>query len=295
MEVIMTTDLDLELVKKGKVRETYKTDEGLLMVATDRLSAFDVVFNEGIPYKGTVLTMISKFWFDRTKDIIENHLITMDMPEGLPDYLKGRSMIVKETKPLLAECVVRGYITGSGWKEYQKSGSVCGIKLPEGLHNGSKLEEPIFTPATKAETGHDENISFEKMVEIVGKDAAEKTRSKSIELYKFARDYAESRGLILADTKFEFGYLGDKIILIDEIFTPDSSRYWVKEEYDKGELLSLDKQYVRDFLEKSDWNKSPPPPALPEDVIKKTSERYLKSYEMLTGRSVLDDIKSFKG
>lgn len=295
MEVIMTTDLDLELVKKGKVRETYKVDEGLLMVATDRLSAFDVVFNEGIPYKGTVLNMISKFWFEKTKDIIENHLITMDIPEGLPDYLKGRSMIVKETKPLLAECVVRGYITGSGWKEYQQSGSVCGIKLPEGLHNGSKLEEPIFTPSTKAETGHDENISFEKMIEVVGKDAAEETKAKSLELYKFTRDYAESRGLILADTKFEFGHLGDKIILIDEIFTPDSSRYWVKEEYDKGSLLSLDKQYVRDFLEKSGWNKSPPPPSLPEDVIKKTSERYLKSYEMLTGRSVLDDIKkSFK-
>jgi len=294
MEVIMTTDLDIDLVKKGKVRETYKIDDNLLMVATDRLSAFDVVFNEGIPYKGTVLTMLSKFWFGKTKEIIENHLISMDIPDNLPAYLKGRSMIVKETVPLKAECVVRGYITGSGWKEYQKSGSVCGIKLPEGLRNGSKLEEPIFTPSTKAETGHDENISFEKMIEIVGKDAAEEARTKSIELYKFARDYAESRGLVLADTKFEFGFLGDKLILIDEIFTPDSSRYWVKEEYDKGELLSLDKQYVRDFLEKTAWDKNPPPPALPEDVIKKTSERYLKSYEMLTGRSILEDIKSFK-
>ncbi len=294
MDVIMTTDLDLKLVKKGKVRETYRLDDTLLMVATDRLSAFDVVFKEGIPYKGTVLNMLSKFWFEKTKDIIENHLVSTDVPEGLPGYLKGRSMVVKETTPLLAECVVRGYITGSGWKEYQQSGSVCGIKLPEGLRNGSRLEEPIFTPSTKAETGHDENISFDKMADIVGKDAAEKAKAKSIELYKFARNYAESRGLILADTKFEFGHLGDELILIDEIFTPDSSRYWVKEEYDKGELLSLDKQYVRDFLEKSGWNKSPPPPALPEDVVKKTSERYLKSYEMLTGRSVLEDIKSFK-
>ncbi len=270
-------------MKKGKVRDTYRLDDNILMVATDRLSAFDVVFREGIPNKGRVLNTLSAFWFGKTKDVIENHLITADVPEELPDYLKGRSMVVKKATPVLLECVVRGYLTGSGWKEYQKSGTVCGIKLEDGLKNGSKIEEPVFTPSTKAETGHDINIDEEKAADIVGSKTLEFVKRKSLELYEFGRDYAFDRGLVLADTKFEFGYTEEgKIILIDEILTPDSSRYWLKEEYEKGQLVSLDKQFVRDYLEKTDWNKQPPPPPLPEDVVQKTSERYLQAYRMIT-------------
>ncbi|MEM2909290.1 MAG: phosphoribosylaminoimidazolesuccinocarboxamide synthase [Candidatus Bilamarchaeaceae archaeon] len=291
VEIVMKTNLDLPLVKVGKVRETYKLNDELLMVSTDRLSAFDVVFNEGIPYKGIVLNMLSKFWFEKTRKIIKNHFISVAVPPELPTYLKGRSMIVKESVPLKIECVVRGYITGSAWKEYQQTGSVCGIKLEPGLENGGALLKPIFTPSTKAEKGHDENITFEKTKEIIGENAAEEIMKKAIKLYEFARDYALKRGLVLADTKFEFGYLDNEIILIDEILTPDSSRYWLKEEYEKGNLVSMDKQFVRDFLEKSGWNKSPPPPQLPQDVIMKTSERYMRTYEMLTGRNVLDDVK----
>ncbi len=257
------------------------------MVSTDRLSAFDVVFKEGIPNKGRVLNTISVFWFKKTEGIIENHMITTDIPAGLPDYLRGRSMVVKKATPVLLECVVRGHLTGSGWKEYQKTGSVCGIELEEGLQNGSRIKEPIFTPSTKAETGHDENITEEKAAEIVGKTTFEFVRKKALKLYKFGRDYAFDRGLVLADTKFEFGYSPEgRIILIDEILTPDSSRYWLKDEYEKGKLVSLDKQFVRDYLEETDWNKKPPPPPLPADVIQKTSERYLKAYQMLTGEEL---------
>ena len=288
MEVITETALSLPLVRKGKVRDTYKLGNNLLMVSTDRLSAFDVVFNEGIPNKGRVLNTLSAFWFGKTGGIIDNHLISTDIPPDLPEYLRGRSMIIKPAIPLKLECVVRGYLTGSGWKEYQKSGTVCGIELPSGLENGSRLKEPIFTPSTKAETGHDENITEEKAVEIVGKNTLEFVKEKALEIYKFGRDYAFERGLVLADTKFEFGYGAEgKIILIDEILTPDSSRYWLKEEYDKGQLLSLDKQFVRDYLEKTNWNKQPPPPPLPGDVIQKTSERYLRAYRMLTGEDLL--------
>lgn len=274
-------------MKKGKVRDTYQVDDNILMVATDRLSAFDVVFKEGIPNKGRVLNTLSAFWFGKTTDIIENHLISTDVPPNLPDYLEGRSMVVKKATPIMLECVVRGYLTGSGWKEYQKSGTVCGIKLPEGMKNGSRIEEPIFTPSTKAETGHDENIDEKKAADIIGKPTLDFVKEKSLELYKFGRDYALERGLVLADTKFEFGYDPEgKIILIDEILTPDSSRYWLKDEYDQGNLLSLDKQFVRDYLEKTSWNKQPPPPPLPTEVIQKTSERYLKAYRMITGEEL---------
>ncbi len=287
MEVITETSLSLNLVKKGKVRDTYELDDDLLMVSTDRLSAFDVVFKEGIPNKGRVLNTISSFWFRKTKGIIDNHMISTDLPAELPGYLKGRSMIVKKATPVLLECVVRGYLTGSGWKEYQKSGTVCGITLPEGMKNGSRIEEPIFTPSTKAEKGHDENITEEKAAEIVGKETFEYVKEKSLELYRFGRDYAYDRGLVLADTKFEFGYDSEgKTIIIDEVLTPDSSRYWLKDEYEKGNLLSLDKQFVRDYLERTQWNKQPPPPPLPADVVQKTSERYLKAYEMLTGEAL---------
>lgn len=269
------------------MRDTYKLDDDILMVATDRLSAFDVVFREGIPNKGRVLNALSAFWFGKTRDIIENHLITTDIPEELPDYLKGRSMVVKKATPVLLECVVRGHLTGSGWKEYQKSGTVCGIKLEDGLKNGSRIGQPVFTPSTKAEEGHDININEQKAEEIVGKNTLEFVKRKSLELYEYGRDYAFDRGLVLADTKFEFGYNEEGgIILIDEILTPDSSRYWLKEEYGNGRLVSLDKQFVRDYLEKTDWNKQPPPPPLPPDVVKKTSERYLQAYRMLTGEEL---------
>jgi len=287
MEVMTESSLSIPLVKKGKVRDTYQLDDNLLMVATDRLSAFDVVFNEGIPNKGQVLNTLSTFWFGKTKDIIDNHLISTDLPGDMPKSLKGRSMVVKKAAPIMLECVVRGYLTGSGWKEYQKSGTVCGIKLPEGMKNGDKIENPIFTPSTKAETGHDENITEEKAAEIIGKDTLEYVKGKAIDLYNFGRDFAYDRGLVLADTKFEFGYDSEgKIILIDEALTPDSSRYWLKEDYDKGELLSLDKQYVRDYLEKTEWNKQPPPPPLPPEVVEKTSERYLRAYKMITGEDL---------
>ena len=291
MDSIRETKLELPLLRKGKVRDSYVINNHLLMIATDRLSAFDVVFNEPIPCKGEVLTKLSIFWFKQTSDIIQNHFLTNAIPANLPRYLDGRSMIVEKAEPLPLECVVRGYITGSAWKEYQKSGTVCGIKLPEGLKNGSELPKPIFTPSTKAEKGHDENITEGQAKEIVGESDYNTIKQKSIELYHFGKLHADKCGLILADTKFEFGYYtepnGKKmIILIDEALTPDSSRYWLKESYQKGVLESLDKQFVRDYLEKTNWNKNPPPPALPEDVIKKTSERYLQAYKMLTGKEL---------
>ncbi len=291
METITQTSLDLPLLRKGKVRDTYLINTHLLMVATDRLSAFDVVFREGIPRKGEVLNKLSIFWFMKTTSIIGNHFLTNAIPAHLPPYLNGRSMIIDRAEPLPLECVVRGYITGSAWKEYQKSGTVCGIKLPEGLKNGSELAKPIFTPSTKAEKGHDENITEEKAKSIVGEEAYNTIRQKSLDLYNFGKSHALKCGLVLADTKFEFGYHTEKdgkrkMILIDEILTPDSSRYWLKESYDKGVLESLDKQFVRDYLEKTGWDKNPPPPPLPADVVQKTSERYLQAYRMLTGKEL---------
>jgi len=289
-ELITETKLNLPLLRKGKVRDTYLLRNQLLMVSTDRLSAFDVVFNEGIPKKGEVLNRLSIFWFMKTSDVIGNHFITDAIPADMPAYLQGRSMIVRKAEPIALECVVRGYITGSAWKEYQKSGSVCGIKLPEGLKNGSELPHPIFTPSTKAEKGHDENITEEKAKEIVGELTYRTIKQKSLELYNFGKAHAKKCGLILADTKFEFGYQEmegrREVILIDEALTPDSSRYWLKDKYDQGVLESLDKQFVRDYLEKTGWNKSPPPPTLPPDVIGKTAERYLLAYKMLTGKDL---------
>lgn len=290
MDIITGTNIDLKLLGKGKVRDTYVFGNQLLMVATDRLSAFDVVFKEGIPRKGDVLNQLSIFWFMKTMHIIGNHFITDAVPEGLPSYLQRRSMIVRRASPIRLECVVRGYVTGSAWKEYQAKGSVCGIKLPKGLKNGSELPEPIFTPTTKAEAGHDENVDEQAARRMVGDETFDFVKKKSIELYRFAKAHAGVCGLVLADTKFEFGHYEDmgkkSIILIDEALTPDSSRYWLKESYDRGILESLDKQYVRDYLEKTGWNKSPPPPPLPAEVIQKTTERYLQAYKMLTGKTL---------
>jgi phosphoribosylaminoimidazole-succinocarboxamide synthase len=279
---ITETNLELTLLRKGKVRDTYELDDHLLMVATDRISAFDVVFNEGIPRKGEVLNNLSAFWFEKSEDIIQNHMVSNRIPDGLPEYLNGRAMVVKRCGPLPLECVVRGYVTGSAWKEYQKSGTVCGIKLPEGLKNGSELPEPIFTPSTKAEIGHDINVTEDHARELIGEREYEYVKKKSLDLYNLGKNHALECGLILADTKFEFGEHDGNIILIDEALTPDSSRYWVREQYDKGVLESLDKQFVRNYLEESGWNKEPPPPPLPEDVIKKTTERYLLAYKMIT-------------
>lgn len=287
MEAITETNLELPLFSTGKVRDTYVLDEeSLLMIATDRVSAFDVVFKEGIPRKGEVLNKISVYWFGRTKDMIKNHLLTTELPEGVPDYCKGRSMVVRKTQPIKLEAVVRGYITGSGFKEYSKTGSVCGIKLPEGLKNGDKLPEPIFTPSTKADEGHDVNITEEEAIKLVGEADYNFMKSKALEIYKFAHEELLPKGFVLADTKLEFGKMGDEIILIDELLTPDSSRYWEKSEYEKGNLVSLDKQFLRNYLETLDWDKSPPPPPLPAEVVQKLSELYVNTYQKVTGESL---------
>ncbi len=284
-----------ELERKNWEVELYeiggKGDE-ILIGATDRISAFDVIMPTGIPYKGRVLATLSTFWFEKTAHIIPNHLLTSDFerfPTALKSYplLKGRSMIVKKCEPLAIECVVRGYLAGSGWKEYSQSQSVCGIKLPAGLTESAELPEPIFTPATKAETGHDENISFEQAKKIVGDEIAEQARAASLKIYNFARDYARKRGIIIADTKFEFGLFEGKLILIDEVLTPDSSRFWPADDYKPGRgQLSFDKQFVRDYLETLDWNKTPPGPLLPPDVVAKTAAKYLEAYEKLTGKKL---------
>ncbi len=285
MEPIIKTDLNLPLIHKGKVREMYQyEDDKILMVATDRISAFDVVFNEGIPYKGAVLSTLSNFWFSKTKHILPNHVISTDIPEGFPSYLKGRAMIVRRAEPLKIEVIVRGYLTGSGYKDYKKTGRVCGILLPEGMKDGDKLPTPIFTPSTKAKEGHDINITEKEAAEIVGSSKLEKVKQKCFELYDFGHEYLLSKGLILADTKFEFGELPNgELILIDEVLTPDSSRYWPKDQYDMGKLVSLDKQYLRNYLETLDWGKTYPPPTLPKEVVEQISALYLKTYERITG------------
>ena len=288
--MITETRLPLRLFARGKVRDTYELDDSLLMVATDRLSAFDVVFREGIPLKGAVLTQLSAFWFKKTEGIVQNHLVASDFaefPASLSAYeriLRWRSMIVRRASPIRVECVVRGYLSGSGWKEYQRSGSVCGIVLPKGLKESSRLPEPIFTPSTKAEKGHDINITFDDVVRAIGKDDAEEIRELSLRIYETASRYAEKRGIIIADTKLEFGKLGDRTILIDELLTPDSSRFWPAAEYEPGRAqASFDKQYVRDYLEKLGWDKSPPPPPLPREVVENTTKKYVEAYERLTG------------
>ncbi len=294
MQAISTTDFPtLRLFRRGKVRDVYEVDDMLLIVATDRLSAFDVVLPNPIPWKGTVLTTISKFWFDKTGHICRNHLISTnadEYPEVCKPYvddLRGRSMLVKKTQPLAIESIVRGYLTGSGLKEYNKLRSVCGIPLAGGLVDGSMLPEPLFTPSTKAEEGHDENISFDQAADIIGRDAAAKVSEMSIALYSFARDFARERGIIIADTKFEFGFDDNELILIDEALTPDSSRFWPMSGYDPGRAQpSFDKQYVRDYLESIGWNKTPPAPVLPNEVVARTSEKYLEAYTLITGETL---------
>jgi phosphoribosylaminoimidazole-succinocarboxamide synthase len=293
--VLLHTELpDLQLHASGKVRDVFRLDgDRLLFVATDRISAFDYVLATGIPHKGRVLTQISLFWFDFLKDIVPNHLVTADVSQFPPDLKKyedqlgGRSMIVMRAEMFPVECVVRGYISGSAWKEYKATGSVSGIQLPAGLRESDQLPEPIFTPATKATTGHDENISFEVMTRILGAEISEQLRDLTLKIYQKASEYAHGRGIILADTKFEFGRTPQGITLADEVLTPDSSRFWPADKYKPGSAQeSYDKQYVRDYLEQIRWNKQPPAPALPQDVARKTSEKYLEAYEQLTGRKL---------
>lgn len=282
----------LKHVSSGKVRDMYDLGKELLIVISDRISAFDVILDEGIPHKGAVLTHLSEFWFDFLKT--PHHLITTNidkMPEEVQahrDQLKGRSMLVRKAKPFPVECVARGYIIGSGWKDYQKTGAICGIHLPKGLQQAQKLSEPIFTPATKADIGeHDENISFDQMVDLIGKETAEELRDRTLDIYSRGAAHAQEKGVILADTKFEFGLVDGEILLIDEVLTPDSSRFWPQSEYQVGmSPPSFDKQFVRDHLESVGFNKKPPAPALPDEIIRKTVEKYLEAYRLLTGREL---------
>jgi len=293
-DIILKTEIEeLGKPRRGKVRDIYDLGDSLLLIATDRVSAFDVVLPNGIPFKGRVLTGISIFWFEMMKDIIKNHIIATDIrdyPEHLRKYseiLSGRSMLVKKAKPLPVECIVRGYISGSGWKEYKKNGSICGIKLPKGLRESERLKEPLFTPSTKAEEGHDINISFNEMVNILGTETANTLRETSLKIYKRAREYAEKKGIIIADTKMEFGIFAGEVILIDELLTPDSSRFWSKELYQVGQGQdSYDKQIIRDYLISIKWNQSPPAPELPTDIVMKTSQRYREIFKILTGKDV---------
>lgn len=293
-QVLLHTDFPgLPLHASGKVRDVYALNGNLVFVATDRISAFDYVLATGIPQKGRVLTQLSLFWFDFLKKIVPNHLVTADVsryPAALQKYrdqLEGRSMLVAKADMVAVECVARGYLSGSGWKEYKQTGAVCGIKLPAGLKESDKLPEPIFTPATKAASGHDENISFPDMVKRVGPELSEQLRDLTIRIYKTAADYALTKGIIIADTKFEFGHTAAGLVLADEVLTPDSSRFWPADKYRPGGAQeSFDKQFVRDYLESIKWNKQPPAPALPDDVARKTSEKYIEAYRRLTGREL---------
>jgi phosphoribosylaminoimidazole-succinocarboxamide synthase len=290
--VISQTDFPgLKLRGRGKVRDIYDLGDRLLIVATDRLSAFDVILPTPIPDKGRVLTQLSLFWFDKLADVIPHHVIAAkDFSGELAPYaaeLEGRAMLVRKTEPVPIECVVRGYISGSGLKDYQKTGAICGIPLPPGLRDSDKLPEPIFTPSTKATEGHDENISFEETVARVGRKLAEKLRDVSITIYRRAAEHASTRGIIIADTKFEFGLMGDELIWIDEALTPDSSRFWPASEYAPGKAQpSFDKQFVRDYLERIGWNKQPPAPALPADVVAGTRDKYREAYQRVTGQAL---------
>jgi phosphoribosylaminoimidazole-succinocarboxamide synthase len=293
--VLLRTEFqDLRLHASGKVRDVYRLDsDRLLFVATDRISAFDYILATGIPHKGKVLNQISLFWFDFLKNIVPNHLITADVThypaeiQKYADQLRGRSMVVMSADMVPVECVVRGYISGSAWKEYKATGKVCGIELAKGLRESDQLPEPIFTPSTKATTGHDENIPFSEMVRLVGPEVAEELRDLTLKVYKKAADYARTRGIIIADTKFEFGRTARGMTLADEVLTPDSSRFWPADKYQPGRAQdSYDKQYVRDYLEEIRWNKQPPAPALPAEVARKTSDKYLEAYQQLTGRTL---------
>jgi phosphoribosylaminoimidazole-succinocarboxamide synthase len=291
--VILQTDLSgIERHAQGKVRDVYSVDENrLLIIASDRISAFDYILPTGIPDKGRVLTQLSIFWFDFLRDVTPTHFLTANVdeyPEKLQPFrnqLEGRSMLVKRAKMIEIECVARGYISGSGWKEYRERGTVCGIKLPAGLSESDKLPEPIFTPATKAQSGHDENVSFEHVVSLIGEDLSKRLRDLTLEIYSRAARYAETKGVIIADTKFEFGFVDGQLVLGDEVLTPDSSRFWPAESYQAGGAqFSFDKQFVRDYLESVHWNKQPPAPPLPEEVAEKTAGKYRQAYEILTGR-----------
>jgi phosphoribosylaminoimidazole-succinocarboxamide synthase len=283
----------VELLGRGKVRDSYAVGDQLLLVATDRISAFDYILATGIPEKGRVLTQLSIFWFDFLSDLTRTHFLTADVDQfplvlrPYRDLLEGRSMLVRRANMIEIECVARGYLSGSGWKEYRQTGTVCGIQLPPGLRESDKLPEPIFTPATKATTGHDENISFERMSELVTSKLAMRLRDLTLAIYRKAADYAETRGLIVADTKFEFGFVGDELVLADEVLTPDSSRFWPRDAYQPGgPQPSYDKQYVRDYLEEIRWDKQPPAPPLPDEVAKRTSEKYKEAYRLLTGNTL---------
>lgn len=293
--VLLKSDIPAaRLRNRGKVRDIYDAGEHLLIVASDRISAFDVVMAEGIPGKGAVLTQISKFWFSLTRDLVPNHFVTDEVREfpapfnRYPEQLQGRAMLVKKAQPLPVECIVRGYLAGSGWKEYRKSGTLHKTRLPAGLQESSRLPEPLFTPSTKAEEGHDENITFEEMLKLVNHEIAGAAREKSLQIYRRGVEIAEEKGIIIADTKFEFGLVDGELILIDEALTPDSSRFWPKEQYQPGKSQpSYDKQYLRDYLETLDWGKTPPPPELPETVVQNTSRKYQEILRILTGKSVL--------
>lgn len=298
-DAVLETQLEgLTLFKRGKVRDVYDLGEHLLIVATDRISAFDVVLPTAIPSKGTVLTQLSAFWFIMMRDLVPTHLVSaesesiVEQSEGLRPHrslLAGRSMLVEKTHVVPIECVVRGYLAGSGWKEYQKTQSVCGVSLPEGLRESDRLPAPIFTPATKEESGHDLNIPEEEMARRIDPDLTQQLKQLSLAIYTKASAYAESRGIILADTKFEFGRRHGQVLLIDELLTPDSSRFWPKEQYEPGKpQVSFDKQYVRDYLEEIGWDKTPPAPALPEEVVRRTSEKYLQALEQLTGKRLVE-------
>lgn len=296
--LIRDTDfIDLPLFAKGKVRNIYKVgDDMLLMITTDRISAFDVVFDDLIPNKGKVLNTISEFWFNYTRSIIGNHIVTTDVAEyplGLSKFkaeLQGRSMLVKKAQMEEAECIVRGYLEGSGLKDYKATGSVCGIRLPKGLTQADRLPEPIFSPSTKENEGHDINISYEELVKLIGSERAAALRDKSLELYKVACKYAESKGIIIADTKFEFGYLNGELVIADEMFTPDSSRFWPMNDYQPGKAQkSFDKQYLREYLETLDWDKKYPAPHLPKEIIEKTQAKYIEACELLTGAKFICD------
>jgi phosphoribosylaminoimidazole-succinocarboxamide synthase len=294
--LLETSFSDLPLHGRGKVRDIYTVGDDLLIVATDRISAFDYVLGSGIPDKGKVLNQLSAFWFERMGDLVRHHVITTDVASYPPatkpyaDVLRGRSMLCRRTRPIPIECVARGYLSGSGWKEYRESGSVCGVKLPAGLRESDRLPEPIFTPATKAESGHDVNISEDEAATIVGRDLITRLRDLTLEIYRRGCEHAESKGIIIADTKFEFGLIGahDEVMLIDEVLTPDSSRFWPSDQYTPGKgQPSFDKQFVRDYLEEIHWNKQPPVPSLPDTVVSRTRDKYVEAFRRLSGRDLV--------
>ena len=292
--IILETDLTgVERHGRGKVRDVYSVGDRLVIIATDRISAFDYILPTGIPDKGKVLTQLSIFWFDFLRDLTPTHFLSANVdeyPQPLPKFreqLEGRSMLVKRARMIEIECVARGYISGSGWKEYKQQGTVCGIRLPAGLKESDKLPEPIFTPSTKAQSGHDENVSFETVVSLIGEDLARRLRDLTLNIYSRAAKYAETRGVIIADTKFEFGFVGDELVLGDEVLTPDSSRFWPAESYQPGGAqFSFDKQFMRDYLESIHWNKQPPAPPLPAEVAERTSEKYRQAYKVITGHEL---------